>query len=51
MQVKIVNHGKAFGGDKDWFTFYCGKCGHQLGAGTLLPCPECGTIPENKEPK
>lgn len=41
--VKKVNHGKVFG-KRDWFTFYCGKCGVQL-KGRQERC-RCGVIAE-----
>ena len=48
-KVKYINNGKVFG-DKDWYTFYCGKCGAQLNPqaekcdGTYALLKGCGAL-------
>jgi len=42
VQMTYVNHGKVFG-KENWYTFYCGECGHQVFK-FAVKCEKCGAI-------
>jgi len=42
LEVIRVNHGKVFGGDDEWYTFYCPNCESLLEIKS--DCPHCKQV-------